>query len=332
MSTSGERVLQTVNFQTPDRPPKDLGGMRSTSISAFAYPKLVKALGLPLRLPRVEDTGQMPALPNLDVLDAIGIVIVYILDGVTNAVEPPGIWQQYDFKGRLPAPVRWPRRFNAQPDGSIRNGRSKMLSTSYVFDEEHGGKPFNLSDNLPKVNLRLLRRKLKNYPLTDEKIINLKRLALQVRQSPDRAVFLNGGTLQAPIGAGGWNGVAIFPILCLPEPIFVSEVHEIVTQNTLENIQAFLPEIRDNIDIIMLTAPAWGAQSILFASPKIYRFRFLLFYKQLTTEIYKIAPQVKLFIHTWGAVYKLIDSFVERGFDVMNPVHRPAGGRSYHYV
>ena len=37
--------LQTaaLNFQETDRIPKDLGGMLSTSISAFAYPKLVEA-------------------------------------------------------------------------------------------------------------------------------------------------------------------------------------------------------------------------------------------------------------------------------------------------
>ena len=41
MTTSRQRVLQSLNFRMPDRLPKDLGGMRSTSISAFAYPKLV---------------------------------------------------------------------------------------------------------------------------------------------------------------------------------------------------------------------------------------------------------------------------------------------------
>ncbi len=80
MTTSRERVLQALNFQQPDRVPRDLGGMRSTSISAFAYPKLVAALGLPPRLPRVEDTGQMLALPDLDVLDALGCDVVSILD------------------------------------------------------------------------------------------------------------------------------------------------------------------------------------------------------------------------------------------------------------
>ena len=82
MTTSRERVMQALDFQTTDRTPRDLGGMRSTSISAFAYPGLVSALKLPYRKPRVEDTGQMLALPDLDVLDALGCDVVTILDGM----------------------------------------------------------------------------------------------------------------------------------------------------------------------------------------------------------------------------------------------------------
>ena len=66
MITSRERVLNALNFRPTDRLPKDLAGMGSTGISAFSYPKLVDALGLPPRLPKVYDTGQMLALPDLD--------------------------------------------------------------------------------------------------------------------------------------------------------------------------------------------------------------------------------------------------------------------------
>ena len=43
MLSPRERVMKALNHQTPDRPPKDLGGMLSSSISGFAYPKLVAA-------------------------------------------------------------------------------------------------------------------------------------------------------------------------------------------------------------------------------------------------------------------------------------------------
>ena len=106
MMTSRQRVLTSLNFGLPDRLPKDLAGMRSTGISAFAYPRLVAALGLPSRLPRVYDPYQMLALPEVDVLDALGCDVITVCEGVTNAFPEPDKWHPYDFNGRLPALVR----------------------------------------------------------------------------------------------------------------------------------------------------------------------------------------------------------------------------------
>lgn len=330
MTTSRERVLQALNFQTPDRMPKDLGGMRSTSISAFAYPKLVAALGLPPRLPRVEDTGQMLALPDLDVLDALGIDVVAILDGATNAFEQPELWRAYDFDGRLPARVRYPENFRTLPDGTIQQGRNqRMPPSSYVFDEEHGGQPLDLSADLPKLDLQQLRQSMQSGVIQDERVASIRGLCRRVRDSSDRAVFFNDGALQANIGIGAYSGLAIFPMLCITEPDYVTELHEIVTEHAVANIRALLPEIHQDIDIIMLTADDWGTQRNLIASPKVYRELFLPYYRRITDECHRIAPQVKLFIHSCGAIYDLIDLVIESGFDVLNPVQWCAGKYSY---
>lgn len=330
MTTSRERVLQTLAFQTPDRLPKDLGGMRSTSISAFAYPKLVAALGLPPRLTRIEDTGQMLALPDLDVLDALDIDVVTILDGVTNAFDQPALWHDYNFNGRLQAQVRWPENFRTRPDGTIvQHGSSLMLPESFVFDEEHAGQPLDLSEDLPKVDLKRLRQQVKERAVKDEKVKSLRELCRQVRSSTDRAVFFNDGSVGTPIGIGAYSGLAIFPILCLTEPEYVTELHEIVVEQALENIRRILPEIRDNVDVIMMAADDWGTQSNLIASPKVFRNLFLPYYRRVNEECHRIAPQVKLFFHCCGAVYDLIDLLVESGFDILNPVQWSAGKKSY---
>jgi uroporphyrinogen decarboxylase len=333
MPTSRDIVLQSLNFQTPARIPKDMGGMRSTSISAFAYPGLIDALGLPPRLPRLEDTGQMLALPDLDVLDALGVDVVTILDGVTNAL-PPGdqadLWRAYDFNGRLPALVRWPENFTTLPGGAIlQHGRSLMVPDSYVFDEEHAGQPLDLSDELPKHDLKKYRRDIKATFIQDQQVITIRELCKRVRESSDRAVFFNDGAVQAWMGIGSHGGVAIFPMLCITEPDYVAELHEIVTARSLYNASALLPEIRDYVDVIMMTADDWGTQNNLFASPKVYRNLFLPYYQRINAVCHQIAPQVKLFMHNCGAVYDLIDMVVESGFDILNPVQWPAGGHSF---
>lgn len=333
MTTSREIVLRSLNFQPVPRIPKDLGGMRSTSISAFAYPGLVAALGLPPRLPRIEDTGQMLALPDLDVLDALGVDVVTILDGVSNALPPSvqaDLWHGYDFNGRLPAQVRWPENFTTMPDGAIlQRGTSRMVPDSFVFDEEHAGQPVNLSDDLPRYDLKQYRRDIRAHYIRDEQVRRIRELCKRVRESTDRAVFFNDGAIQAWMGIGSHGGVAIFPMLCITEPDYVLELHEIVTELALNNIRALLPEIREYVDVVMMTADDWGTQNNLFASPKVYRKLFLPFYQQINTASHQAAPQVKCFMHNCGAVYDLIDLVVESGFDILNPVQWSAGGHSY---
>jgi len=333
MPTSRQRVLQALSFQPTDRVPLDLGGMRSTSISAFAYPHLVSALGLPPRRPRVEDTGQMLALPDLDVLDALEIDVAAILDGVTNALPlsaQEDLWQDYDFNGRLPARVRWPERFETMPDGVIlQNGRSRMVLDSYVFDEEHAGQPLDLSAELPKLDLKRFRQEVRASFIQDEQIKALRSLCQRVRDSSDRAIFFNDGAVQAWMGIGAFSGLAIFPMLCLTEPDYVTELHEIVTERSLYNLRALLPEIYPYVDIIMMAADDWGTQNNLIASPKIYRQLFLPYYKRINDLCHHLAPEVKLFLHCCGAVYDLIDLVVESGFDILNPVQWSAGKHSY---
>ena len=70
---SRERVMAALSHQQPDRPPVDLSGHRSSGISAIAYLKLRKYLGLPARPPRVYDLLQQLAIVDEDVIDLFGV-------------------------------------------------------------------------------------------------------------------------------------------------------------------------------------------------------------------------------------------------------------------
>jgi len=329
MLSSRERVLKSLNFEAPDRPPKDLGGMLSSGISGFAYPKLVAALGLPPRLPKMYDTGQMLAMPDGDVLDALGVDIVTICGRATNAFPEPEKWLPYDFNGRLPALVRDPARFVTEADGTIVQGNTRMPPSSVVFDALHGGQPLNLGDDLPKVDLVALKEGLAARALRDEQIVEIRELCRRVREASDRAVFFNEGAIVSPMGIGSWSGLAIFPILCLTEPDYVAELHEIVTEFALKNLRALLPEVRDDVDVVWLGSDDWGTQKTLIASPRIFRKLFLPYRKRINDEFHRIAPRVKTFLHSCGAIYDLLDMIVECGFDALNPVQWTAGGHTY---
>lgn len=327
--TSRERVLAALNFERPDRVPKDLGGMPSTNISCFAYPGLVRALGLPPRRPRVYDTSQMLALPDTDVLDALGCDVVTLQPNLTNAYPQPELWHPYDFNGRLDAEVLDPSAFEVLPEGSIFQPgiASKMPPSAYVFDSEHAGQPLVLSGDLPRPDLDRVAEDLEKALPTLEQVAFFEDMARRARHATDRAIMFHG--IQAGIGIGNFTGIAMFPMLCLTEPEYVAELHEIVISHTIRLLERLLPVAGPNIDVYMCSADDWGTQNATVASPEIYRSLFQPYYQRMNDAIHQMAPNIKTFLHSCGAIYNLIDDIIDSGFDVLNPVQWTAGGHSW---
>lgn len=328
--TSRQRVMAALNFQPVDRIPKDLGGMASTSISAFAYPKLVKALGLPPRPPRCYDICQMLAMPEMDVLDALGCDVATIFFDMTNAFDEPDQWVDYDFNGRLPAKVRDRSHFIDMPDGSVRQPLtdSAMGPSSTVFNCEHAGQPLDLSGELPKPNLKQLRKQQEAELPTDEQIRQLTDLCRRVRNATDKAVFLNG-PIYTNLGIGMHGGIAVFPMLCLTEPDYVMELHDMMTEIAIRRADLILPEIAPYVDILQLASDDWGTQNSLLAPPQVYEQLFLPYLRRFNSHISTLAPNVKKFLHSCGAIHSILDLIIESGFDVLNPIQWPAGNAGY---
>jgi uroporphyrinogen decarboxylase len=307
----------------------DLAGMPSTGISCFAYPGLVKALGLAPRPPRVYDTGQMLALPEIDVLDALGCDVVTATMDMTNAFDQPDLWHPYDFNGRLPARVRNPKMFQALDDGTIiqPDHGCKMPLTSHVFESEHGGQPLVLSGDIPKPDLKLHRENCEKHRLREADAQRAAEHLKRVRESTDRAILFCGPG--AGISIHGWGGMGVFPLLCLTEPDFVAELHEITIAHAIGNIQTLLNAIHPYIDVYQCSSDDWGTQAQTIAAPEVFRDLFMPYYRRFTDAIHASRPNVKAFLHSCGGIYGILDYIVESGFDALNPVQWTAGGHSF---
>ena len=328
--TPRERILAALNFQPPDRLPKDLAGMRSTGVSAFTYQALRNALDLPTKPTRIHDTGQMLALPHTDVLDALGCDVVSVEgDGVTNAFEQPERWHDYDFNGRIPhAQVQNPADYHVDADGTIHQGPdTTMPSGAHVFESEHGGQPLLLNGDLPRPDLKKTRKQLDDGQLKDDQIKSLRETCRRIRQSTDRAVFLWGPT-NLGISIHGFGGLAVFPVLCLEDPAYVHELHTLHLKYALKNVRALIPEISDCVDIVSTDADDWGNQLSLMASPDTFHDLYLPYRQKHNAEIHRLAPHLKTFLHSCGAIYEILDDILKSGTDILNPVQWPAGDRS----
>jgi len=323
--THRERLIRAINFMDVDHVPMDLGGMDSTGISAFAYSNLVKFLGLQERLPYVHDTGQMLALPDLDVLDILDCDVISIRMGFANGYTNEDDWGRFNFGGRLDAKVINPSRFEVLPDGTILQPKLglKMPTNSYVFDSEHGGQPVFFDGDLPKLDLGKIKEDLNAHRLSEETIEKVIKICEKVYKETDRALFLNGPMLG--IGIGNFGGVGYFPLLCLTDEDKVKELHELLLNHALSELERLLPYVKNYIHIYMCNSDDWGTQHNLIASPEIFKKLFLPYYKEFNIHIHRLAPNVKTFLHSCGAVYDLIDLFIECEFNILNPVQWTAG-------
>ena len=320
--TSRERILNAIEFKPTDRLPIDLGGMRSTGISVFAYPKLVEALGLPPRRPRVYDTGQMLALPEPDVLDALGCDCVVVENGVTNAFPQPELWHDFDFGGRLKTQVFNPAAYEVLPDGTVTLGDARMLPNSTVFNTDHAGCGVDLAADIAPPDVEAHRKWCESSKLTPEAAAETAAFCRRVRAAAnDRAVFAALWQIQAGMGIG----MGVYPMQCLLYPEEIAACHAASADRCIHNMRLLLPLVRDSIDILMLTADDWGTQTSLVAPPETYRELFKPHYQRINAAAHELAPRLKTFMHNCGAVYPLIADYAESGFDILNPVQWSAG-------
>jgi uroporphyrinogen decarboxylase len=85
----------------------------------------------------------------------------------------------------------------------------------------------------------------------------------------------------------------------------------------------FLRELGENVDIIKI-GDDLGTQNNLLISPRMYREILKPIHADYITFI-KARTDAKVFFHTDGDVFDLIDDLVEIGVDILNPIQTSAG-------
>jgi uroporphyrinogen decarboxylase len=93
-----------------------------------------------------------------------------------------------------------------------------------------------------------------------------------------------------------------------------------------KNMGHFLDAIGDNVDIIKI-GDDLGMQERLLISPRMYRQFLKPLHAEFITFI-KERTKARVFFHTDGDVFDLIQDFIEIGVDILNPVQTSAGRMS----
>jgi hypothetical protein len=107
---------------------------------------------------------------------------------------------------------------------------------------------------------------------------------------------------------------------------FVLQIFEKQVEIALGNLERIAAAIGpDGVDSVFLCGTDFGTQTSSFCSVPTFREMWLPYYKTLCDWIHE-HTRWKTFKHSCGSVARFYDSFIEAGFDCMNPVQCSAAG------
>ena len=106
--------------------------------------------------------------------------------------------------------------------------------------------------------------------------------------------------------------------------IFI-RVFERQCEIALGNLERIYAAVGDTVQAVFICGTDFGTQTSAFCSVKTLRDLYFPYYKQINDWIHAHTPW-KTFKHSCGAVSKFIPSFIEAGFDILNPVQCSATG------
>lgn len=336
--TSKERVLKSLNHQQPDRLPVDFGSSFITGVHCSVVETLRRHYGLEPRPVKVCEPYQMLGLLEEDLLDTMGLDVQPIFPNRTIFGFPNENWKPYTTPWGQEVLVS--EHFNTTvdpkgntyiyPQGDMTVPPSgHMPKTGYFFDSIERIHPdfdeddLNLEDNLEEFGL-----------MTTEEEAYWKSQAELYRNS-NRAisVHLNGTCLgdialvPAPFlkNPKGIRGVADWYMTVASDPDFVMDLFDRQVEIALHNMAKLNKIAGDVIDIVVVCGTDFGTQESTFCSDHTLREIWLPRYKKINDWIHAHTAW-KTFKHSCGAIEPLLNSIIDSGFDIINPVQCSAKG------
>ncbi len=315
---SRERVLRAIHHQPADRVPIDLGGTRQSGIAASTYHRLKQMLGIDTPT-RVYDVYQMLAEVERPILERFGADVIGlnrrdVAFGIVNRDFKP--WTMFDG-----TPVQVPGGFQpvTEHDGSLvllRDDQpiARMPKDGFYFDrvEKFPGAAHVDLDGYEAPRLSDL--DMQHYRAQAEALYQNTDFAIVAPLGPPYELFYGLGT----------GDFEMWMITLASEPDYVSRLYEKLVDAWLDNLRRFVDAVGDRVHILQVNDD-FGTQHSLFLSVEMYRRQIMPYYQRGLDWIHQ-HTDMKVLLHSDGAIFPLIPSLIETGFDILNPVQTSATG------
>ena len=336
-TASRERVATALGHQQPDKVPIDFGGTACTGIHASCVAALRDYYGLEKRPVRIHEPFQMLGLVDPDLQDVMGIDVTGVFARKTKLGSPLDDWKSWSLNG---LEVLVPGGFTASTDT---NGDTlvypqgdtsappcgRMPRGGYFFDciirqDTIDEEKLNPEDNVEEFAL-----------VTEEDLDRYARVT--------RAAAATGRAVIASFGGTALGDVGQIPAPALKHPKGIRDitewyvstssrqdyVHKVFARQceiALGNIARIHAAVGgETVSAIFLCGTDFGTQTSAFCSVNTFRSLYMPYYKQICDWIHAHTTW-KVLKHSCGAVSKFLPSFIEAGFDILNPVQCSAAG------
>ncbi|MCD6339609.1 MAG: methyltransferase [Verrucomicrobia bacterium] len=325
--TPRERVLAAIDHKESDKVPLDLGATPSSGISAVAHNKLKRHLGLEALPTRVYDVVQQLAQPEEPILDCFGIDAIDI--GRAFKTEEAAWWETRLEDGSAAQYPSWFRPVR-QADGSwvafSRDGTplAKMPAGGMFYDQIYfpylDGYPADYK-GLPEAMSKVMWAAFPVSPWDHAEEENfweeLRRRALELRQSSDRALMMGAGCNLFEWGTF-LRRIDNFLADLVTQPREVERLLDALMEVHLATLEKICRAVGDTADLVRF-GDDLGVDGGPFMAPQIYRKLFKPRHKQLCDYVKKHS-RMRPFLHSCGSIYALLPDLIEAGFEVINPV------------
>ncbi len=297
--TPRERVLAVLDHEIPDRVPIVIGADLTTGIQEAAYRRLTAHLGLAEEVQPLYDWPELGApRPSEAVLERLHSDVRGIQD-----------------------------RFPAE---TYARNRSRPPGSPYVDDWGVGQPEIEPGVYFPAIHplkdtSRLEDLETYRWPDMDDptRFAHLRAEAARLA-AENRFAVVGAPWLISPLErAFQLQGMQTFLLNLVDAPDFAAALLRQITDLCKTHLAHFLGEVGEFLDLIIL-ADDLGTQNSLLISPRIYR--SLL--KPLHAELFALVRQrsrARIFFHSDGDVFPLLDDLVEIGVQVLNPIQTTAG-------
>lgn len=298
--TPRERVLTAIHHEEPDRVPIVIGASNAIGIQMKAYQQLKKALGIQAADRYLYD---WPELGTAEIDEAT-------LRHLKSDVR--GVWDRH-------------------PDSVLKANRQQEPDTPFFDSWGIGQLEIEPGVWFPGIHPLLEAttvKELEDYPGWPEvndlsRVAHVKEQAARLAAENEFAILATPWLLFPLERAFAMQRMDRFLMNLARNPDFAVALLRKTLELCKGLMATFLEELGDNVDLIKI-GDDLGTQTSLLMSPPMYRKYVKPIHAEYIAFI-KERTRAKIFFHSDGDVFPLLDDLVDIGVDILNPVQTSAG-------